>query len=76
MTDSEIDEAILAVAQPRWLKVARVIIDAADRLGSGLPEGDAGHDLVGRRIGVLVGEGRLLAQGDINKWRHSEVRLP
>ena len=76
MTDSEIDDAILAVAEPRWRKVARIIIDAADRLGSGLPNGEAGYVLVSRRIGVLVSKRRLVAYGDINKWLHSEVRLP
>ena len=28
------------------------------------------------RIEALVREGRLIAQGDITKWRYSEVRLP
>jgi hypothetical protein len=43
-------------------------------LGNNLPEGETGLDLIAKRIEVLVQDGRLLAQGDIKKWRHSEVR--
>jgi len=43
-------------------------------MGSDLPEGDAGYNLVAKRIEILVRGGRLLAQGDIKKWGHSEVR--
>jgi hypothetical protein len=32
--------------------------------------------LIARRIEALVRDGRLVAQGDITNWRHSEVRLP
>jgi hypothetical protein len=74
MTDSEIDEAILAVADASWRKVAMIIVKAADRLGTDLPEGDDGYHLVAERITTLVRDGRLTSQGDIKKWRHSEVR--
>jgi hypothetical protein len=53
-----------------------VIIKVADTMGSGLPEGDTGYNLVAKRIEILVRDGRLLAQGDIKKLRHSEVRKP
>ena len=76
MTFPEIDDAVLAVADEHWHKVAMVIIRAAERLGSELPEGDAGYRLVAKRIAALVEDGRLVAQGDNCKWRHSEVRLP
>ena len=45
-------------------------------LGDNLPQGDTGLDLVADRIEALVHDGRLLAQGDLKKWRHSEVRKP
>jgi len=45
-------------------------------MGSELPEGDAVYNLVVKRIEILVRDGRLLVQGDIKKWRHSEVRKP
>lgn len=76
MTHSDIDAAILAVATPGWLKVARVIIDAEKRLGTHLQHGDESAKRVAKRIGVLAGDGRLIAQGDITNWRYSEVRLP
>jgi hypothetical protein len=70
----QIDEVILSVTEASWRKVAFVIIKVADKMGSGLPEGDAGYNLVAKHIEILVRGGRLLAQGDIKKWRHSEVR--
>jgi len=76
MTLSQIDEAVLAVADEHWHKVAMMIVRAAERLDSQLPQGDAGHDLIAQRIAALVEDGRLVAQGDISRWRHSEVRLP
>jgi len=76
MTSSQIDDAVLRVAQPSWRKVAMIIVKTVDRLGSELPEGDGGHHLVAQRIEALVSAGRLIAQGDISLWRHSEVRLP
>ena len=76
LSDLQIDEAILSVAEPSWRKVAFVIIKVTDTMGSDLPEGDAGFNLVAKRIEFLVRGGRLLAQGDIKKWRHSEVRKP
>lgn len=76
MIDSEIDDAILAVVEVQWLKVAMIIARTAKRLRGHLPDGDERYELVGRRIGSLVSDGRLVAQGDIKKWRYSEVRLP
>jgi hypothetical protein len=76
VSDLQIDEAILSVAKTSWRKVAFVIFKVADTMGSHLPEGDAGYNLVAKRIETLVRGGRLLAQGDIKKWRRSEVRKP
>ena len=75
-SDLRIDEFILSVSEASWRKVAFVIIKVADKMGSDLPEGDAGYNLVAKRIEILVRGGHLLAQGDIKKWRHSEVRKP
>ena len=74
--DLQLDEVILSVAEASWRKVAFVIIKVADKIGSDLPEGDAAYNLIAKRIEILVRGGRLLAQGDIKKWRHSEVRAP
>jgi hypothetical protein len=76
MTSPEIDTAVLAVAESHWKKVAMIIMKAAERLGPGLPEGDAGYSMVAARIAALVAAGRLVSQGDVSRWRHSEVRLP
>ena len=45
-------------------------------LGDNLPKGEAGLDQVAERVEVLIRDGRLLAQGNIKKWRYSEVRKP
>ena len=76
MTDDEIDEAVLAVAQPYWRKVAMIVLEAAKRLGSNLPAGDEGYVLIAKRISRLVADGRLVAQGEVDRWRNAEVRLP
>ncbi len=76
MTSSEIDNAVLAVAEGQWRKVAMIISKAAERLRPGLPEGEAGYNMIAARIAALVGTGRLASQGDIGRWRYSEVRLP
>ena len=76
MSNSSIDDTILAVAESDWLKVARVIVDAARAEGSGLLDNGQGHQAIGKRIEVLVREGRLIAQGNLKKPRYGEVRLP
>jgi hypothetical protein len=74
MTPTEIEDAIIASADRRFLKVARVVTTAADKLG--LPDSTDGYKIVADRLYVLVEEGRLVAAGDVTRWRHSEVRLP
>jgi hypothetical protein len=76
MTPQEIDNAVLVVAEAHWRKVAMIILKAAERLGPGLPRGDRGYSMIVARIAALVAAGRLASQGDISRWRHSEVRLP
>ena len=76
LNNSQIDEAILSVTVTSWKKVARVIVMTVEVLGDNLPKGEAGPDLVADRIEALIHDGRLLAQGDIKKWRYSEVRKP
>lgn len=76
MKVSQIDEAIVAAAQPSWRKVALIVAVAAKSKGVGVPDDDEGHRAIAARIEALVRDGRLTAQGDLKKWRHSEVRLP
>jgi hypothetical protein len=76
MTSSQIDSAILAVAQTSWMKVAMIIVKAAERLGPALPDADPRYEMIAQRLEALVQAGRLTSQGELSRWRHSEVRLP
>ncbi len=75
MNPAEIDEAILAVVEPSWKKMAMIIVRVSNRLPD-LPQEEASYDIIAQRIGVLVDKGRLLAAGDISRWRFSEIKLP
>ena len=77
--DSEaIDNAILSMLSEMsgWRKVAAVVLRVVHSLAGVVPDEDAAYNTVLERIEVLVGEGRLVAQGDIRNPRFSEVRLP
>jgi hypothetical protein len=78
MDDKAIDQAIFSMLSEMagWRKVAAVVGRVADAFADDLPDGDAAYQTVARRIEALVGEGRLVAQGNIQSWRFSEVRLP
>ena len=69
-----LDERILSAAQPRWLKMARVAIDALK--AGGLPTDEDQVQLHLRRMIALVEAGELEAQGSIFRPRFGEVRLP
>jgi hypothetical protein len=73
-----IDQVIFSMLSEMagWRKVAAVVSRVADACANDLPDGDAANQTVAERIEALVGEGRLVAQGDIKNWRFSEVRLP
>jgi hypothetical protein len=72
-SEAQVDQIILSVVARHWHKMARIIWDAV-RQGqkSGLSVTD---EMFAARVQVLVEAGRLERQGDIRKWRHSEVRL-
>ena len=72
----QVDDAILSVAHKSWRKVAMIIAKASLVEGVGLPNDDEGHQVIASRIKALVQDGHLLAQGNLDNWRHSEVRLP
>jgi hypothetical protein len=76
LSNSQIDEAIMSVTVTSWRKVAFVIAMADKLLGNNVSESEAGLHLVADRIECLIHDSRLLAQGDIKKWRYSEVRKP
>ena len=74
MTNSPIDEAILCIVGEHWMKVARVIVEAAKAMGGSLSAQAEKYEVIGQHVESLVRQGRLAAQGDIKKWRFSEVR--
>ena len=67
--DAQIDEIILSNVEGHWRKVAQVIGRTAETLC-------IDENRVAKRIEILVKDGRLEAQGYIQYWRLSEVRLP
>ena len=75
MTAALLDEVILSLCLPRWQKVARVIGDADrdERLAS--INSEERMDAIAERIATLVGTGKLDANGDLEQWRASEIRL-
>jgi hypothetical protein len=69
-----IDGLILSTAVSQWRKVAFII----GSVFMECRENGAGTSLyaISGRIRALVDEGKLEAQGNLSRWRHSEVRLP
>jgi hypothetical protein len=74
MATSRIDEVICSCVGTRWTKVAIVIARVSDAMSTELPPGDEGLELIAERIEGLARNGQLLSQGDLKKWRFSEVR--
>jgi hypothetical protein len=71
-----LDQLLLSFCDTRWLKVARVIGNSYKILERcGIRPGTTTAKIIDMRMTALVGNGRLEAQGDIRKWRFSEVRL-
>lgn len=68
---SDLDSAILAECSPHFLKVARIIGDVRVRL----EPAEINPELIDRII-ALVEAGRLEGDGNLTRWRYSEVRLP
>ena len=73
LNNSQIDEAILSVTPTRWVKVAFVIATVEMRFRKNLRQ-DIEFDLIAERVEALIQEGRLAVQGNVKRWRHSEVR--
>ena len=69
-----IDATLLANARPQWRKVAMLVGIAMEQLEDrivGIPD-----IFYSGRVGVLVDSGLLESQGDPQRMRHCEVRLP
>lgn len=72
LNESDIDRVLLSLASAQWRKVAMLIAQTVEALG---PVANEKHDVVAARIRALIDDRALVAQGDISRWRHSEVRL-
>ncbi len=73
VSEADIDSVLFSVMRWQWRKMALVVGMAFGRCKElGLPISD---EVLAARIQVLVKSNRLEAQGDLRKWRHSEVRL-
>ena len=72
VSEAQVDQIILSVIAPQWHKMARIIWDAVKRSEELALE--VRDEAFAARIQVLVEAGRLESQGDLRKWRHSEVR--
>lgn len=76
ITDKDVDDAVLAMVEPSWRKVAFIVGRAAQHLGEEFAARTDAYQFVARRIETLVADGRLVSQGNLAKWRFSEIRLP
>ena len=73
----ELDRIILSFCSEHWQKVARIVGKTYDVLEErGIAIAGDTADKMDERMAALVGSGRLEAQGNIKRWRYSEVRLP
>ncbi|MCA6118700.1 hypothetical protein J6524_28035 [Bradyrhizobium sp. WSM 1738] len=73
VTAGAIDQLIISCMKQRWQKTAMVVGNAVVRSKEiGLAVSD---QIIAARIEVLVEAGFIENQGDVRKWRHSEVRL-
>ncbi len=70
----ELDDIILSMVIARWRKVALVMVLTNEQIGK--TKFDVSLEEIAEHIKVLVRTGRLESQGNLDRWRHSEVRLP
>ena len=73
LTEAEFDKAILATLHPRWRKVAAIVIQVVDKYEHMHPT--VTYEMVAARLKALSEAGQIESQGDLRKWRFSEVRL-
>jgi hypothetical protein len=72
----ELDQLILSFCNEHWQKVAKIIGNTYKALEQRGISINGAAEKVDERMAALVGSGRLEAQGNIKRWRYSEVRLP
>ena len=72
-SESQVDQILFSVITAHWHKMARIILDAVNR-GQGLALGIT-DEMFAARVQALVEADSLESQGDLRRWRYSEVRL-
>jgi Protein of unknown function len=73
VSETDLDNAIFSALTSRWQKTAMVVGNALKHCETlALP---VDEEMVGVRIRALAEAGRLEGDGDLRKWRYSEVRL-
>jgi hypothetical protein len=73
VSETDIDSAIFSALSSRWQKTAVVLTKALQRCKTlGLP---VDLQVLGARIQALAEADRLEGEGDLRKWRYSELRL-
>lgn len=74
----DLDAIIFSDVAKQWRKVARVIGKALEEIKARNLSVDSDEILqaIGARIIWLDEQGRIESQGDLRKWRFSEIRLP
>jgi hypothetical protein len=73
-TVAKIDATLMSHASPYDRKVAMVVAQAMGDLSTVAP--NVPDLFFAERVKVLVASGKLVARGDLNYMRYSEVRLP
>jgi len=73
MSSDLVDQTILANCKPQFRKVALIVGNVAIALKVPM---DQDKVFIADRIKALVKAGRLEAEGDLDRWRFSEIRLP
>jgi hypothetical protein len=73
MSPELVDQAILTFCKAKFLKVARIGVNVAEALKVSV---DPDGGFIADRIKALVKAERLDSQGNLDRWRFSEIRLP
>ena len=73
MSPDLIDQTILARCESQFRKVARIVGDVAIALKVAM---ELDKDFIADRIKALVKAEKLQSQGNLDRWRFSEIRLP
>jgi tagatose-1,6-bisphosphate aldolase non-catalytic subunit AgaZ/GatZ len=73
VTESDVDKLIFATLKENWRKVALIVGNVFQACKTrSIPLSD---EVIAARIRELAEAGRIESQGNLTKWRYSEVRL-